>query len=748
MLYFGMLFVTLTMVFLMTMVGLRISDLLPARLRPVGRFYFSPLFGLAVFILIATLHGWLAPFHKGTPLLEALLLVLVAFSLEKKKKNLPFYFLFLFLFSILASTTVLFTILRFETYNSFNDTFTYLVHGQWLQEHPFSERVISSGFYPALTQISLYQNAGHRMGASFLLGWVQAAFGLTWSYYAYPAAILLPFIAGSLAVGGAIKLIVHRQRSISILIACAVAILPNGFTFGAVYGFYPQTFGLAFAVGGVILIGGLISQSLRQHQTNKLVINTIPISLIFSALALAYNDLLPFIGAATFAFIFVFIAFRFSEIKKVLLPLLILIVQVAVVINFEFIRIVRNFIRTLLGVAAGSHAIGWPVRWAPWEFIAHSFGFKSPIERVWLFRYEIFTMVVFAVVFSSLLYFLYLQFQKKLSIYLYLNSFVILVFIAGFFYFRYFVKPPHPAETGNTFLQFKLAKWAAPFCFIWLGTAFAYFSDRFRKLSKALTSFLIISILLSTVENYKVAEHITNNFLDETGYRHSAFSSLLHLRELTEGIDKNEVIYVNLGAIHHKLHQMVAYTLHDRKLAADYSDDGYIFGHLPPDQRSMPVEMADWIIEYIQPNQEKLMNLPRAGHLILKKRSDFLINFISTKEGYDREESGTDWWHWTSESLEFKYRILGDLKKVKLSFIYMPATENRDLNIIITSKNETKFAFKMKAGWNEFITPPINIEGSDFNVKFTSSEKPVRVSDQDPRMMSFLIKNLKVIGSE
>jgi hypothetical protein len=76
-------------------------------------------------------------------------------------------------FVIVVTIPVLAPAIRFNSFNSFNDTFTYLVHGQWLQEHAFKELARGSGFFPAETQVVLYQNAGHRMGASFFLGFVQ-----------------------------------------------------------------------------------------------------------------------------------------------------------------------------------------------------------------------------------------------------------------------------------------------------------------------------------------------------------------------------------------------------------------------------------------------------------------------------------------------------------------------------------------------------------------------------------------------
>jgi hypothetical protein len=741
MLYFGTLLVAQVMVFLIAVVGLRIADLLPPRLRPLGRFYFSPLFGLALFMLLATVHGWLAPFKSWMVLVEAFPLLFLALYLEKRKRILLPYLFTLALFSLVSSTTVLFPLLRFDAYNPFNDTFTYLVHGQWLQQHAFSTPAVPSGHYPALTQVAQYQGAGHRMGASFFLAWVQAAFGLKWSYYAYPAAVSLPLIAGSLAVGGAVQLVVPGQRLISILAAAAMATFFSGFAFGSVYGFFPQTFGLAFAVGGVALLGGLLAQSRRGYDLGKGFLNTLPVALIFAALALCYNDLLPFVVAGTGSFLVLLLIFSPSKMKEVLVPVLILVGETILLINFEFIRILQNFLHTVLGVGSGTHVIGWPVLWSPWEFLAHAFGFKSPVG--WWLGHETAIQAALALILVLLLLFLW-RFRNGSSHSLYLHLLVVLFLTLGFLYFRYFAKPPSPAETGHTFLQFKVAKWASPFCFVLMGATLAYGYKKFRRGAKIFPAFLLLCVLSAVGSNYRMAGQITDHFLGEVGYNRSAYSGLLHLRELVMNITSDAVIYLDLGAVHHKLRQMIAYVLMDRKLAANYSDDGYILGKLPPDQRVIPFTSAQWVIGYIQGKGGQTLQEPRAGNLILKKRPNYLITLLSVNGGYSRETEGDSWWHWTSHSLEFEYQVSGLLKNIQLRFVYMPATDDRDLQVIIKAKKESKVDIKMKGGWNEFTTPPIPIDDSRVTIRFVSPEKAIRISERDPRFMSFLIRNLEL----
>jgi hypothetical protein len=747
MLYFGTMLIMLVMLLVATIIGLRICDLFPFRLRPVSRYYFSPLLGLSALILIFTFYGWLAPFKTETSIGLVIPLVIASFFFERKKQTLPRYFLTIFVFAALAAIPVLSPLLRFDAYNPFNDTFTYLVHGQWLQTHPFSEPAVASGYYPALSQVALYQSAGHRMGASFMLAWAQAAFGLEWSYYAYPAVVSLPLVAGALAVGGGVKLIIRRQRSIAMLSACATAIMLNGFAFGALYGFFPQTFGLAFAAGGITLLGGLLTENLRQFDLKKTILHSIPVALLFAALTFSYNDILPFIVIAIIGCLFSLLLFlRGLDRKKiVLITALVLVAETAVLVNLEFVRIIRNLL-SAIGVTTGAHAIGWPVLWSPHEFLAHAFGFRSTIGDIWIFYYPSISLPIFITVLALLLYFLYQFLKKRSSVYLYLNMAAVLVFIAGFLYFRYFIAAPSPAETGHTFLQFKLAKWASPFCFVLLGAAFAYFSRGSRIASRAVHSFLILIILLGLVANLKLSSHSTNHFLDETGYRHSAFSSLVHLREIVKRLNSDQVIYLNLGAEYHKLRQMIAYILYDRKLASDYSDDGYILGKIPPGERNIPISSATWVIEKSRPSDIKSMSSPVVGNLVLRCSSQVRPRLISIAGGYARETDDNGWWNWTPGTLSYKFHVLGEPETIRLKFTYLPATEG-NVTILVKSEKETKLTLRMTGGWHEYISPPIQVDGSDVSITFKSDEKPVRISDNDPRLMSYLVKDIELIAS-
>ena len=70
--------------------------------------------------------------------------------------------------------------------------------------------------------------------------------------------------------------------------------------------------------------------------------------------------------------------------------------------------------------------------------------------------------------------------------------------------------------------------------------------------------------------------------------KHSPFNVFLDLRSRVANIPKDQVIYLGIPFDHHKIAQMVAYVLSDRKLAGKY-EDGYLRRFIPEGERNMPI---------------------------------------------------------------------------------------------------------------------------------------------------------------
>jgi hypothetical protein len=75
------------MIAMVVIVGRQITVLLPEELNQTYGFYLAPICGLAVFLQIAIIYGWLHPYHFSISLGLVLVLLAVALSLERDYKT-------------------------------------------------------------------------------------------------------------------------------------------------------------------------------------------------------------------------------------------------------------------------------------------------------------------------------------------------------------------------------------------------------------------------------------------------------------------------------------------------------------------------------------------------------------------------------------------------------------------------------------------------------------------------------------
>lgn len=762
MLYFGTILITLAMVLIVTTIGLPVCQLFPFKLRAIARGYFSPLLGLSVVILIAIANGWLSHFRQSVCVAVTVLLLLVSIRPGRLYRRMGRLLVTILCFAIIASLPILLPVRHYDAFNPFNDAFTYIEHGQWLQTHSFSERVVPSGYRPAETQVALYQHQGSRMGASFFLAWLQALFGLEWSYYAYLPAVLTPLIAGSLAVGGAVALILRKQRKVPRLIAVAMATTLNGWVFGASYGFFPQTFGLAFTIGSIALVstGAVVSLPRRAHprtrqpkhepaiDIGRASRESLPAALCLASLAHTYNDILAFVVVGTIAFFVLIGLFYHGHIRRLLLFVAAIAVETFLLVNYEFIRILRNFLHTVLGVGSGTVTLGWPVRWKVWEFAAHAIGLKSPDDNIWLFGFESLTLIALVLILGACMYAAFQGLRKRtLPVEVVLYILVLGVFVAGFLYFRYMVHGTHPAEIGHTFVQFKLSKWVSPLAFVLVGVTAGYYVERHRRFGQFVLTILLVCAPLGIFTNYLAGRINTVDFLNKTGYPRAGFSALLSLRQMVLTLPPDQVIYINPVDEMQKVREMIGYVLPDRKLASDYSDDGYLAGTLGPAEVTSRFEDSDWLLDFAPAGRTDQLAHARAGNLILFKRPAYLLTLRTVSDGYDRESDGIDWWYWSSGKLTFKFRSMGEAPASRLRFQYVPTALGRTMSMHVQSNHPMDLTFRMEGGQHTYISPPVDLSGPDVTVTLRSDGAPVRLSATDPRLAAFRIMDLEVVDS-
>ena len=735
------------LLFICVIVGRRVVDTLPNIIRLTIGYYVAPILGLAVLVLLTTLYGWVSPFKFSYSILSTLVLVTVALAYEKKRNQFIKSYIQLSLFSTLCALPVMAPMLLHGGYNPYTDIFTYLAQGQWLQSHSFAEKAIASGYYPTSTQVLIYQTGGIRMGGSFFLGFVQSLFALQWSYYAYIPTVSIGFVTGCLSIGGIIRQVVPVKKTVVLSLATLPCFLMTGFLFGAQWGFFPQTFGLAFLAGLSALFPYLVTVMFRNNYAWPcIVMYTFPAALCTAAFLFAYNEPFPIIIAAMGLFVLI-LACVFAKKKKMLLSLLIFyIVEVLILINYEAIRIAHNLIQTL-SVGNGA-VIGWPVLWCPMQFLAHAFGLKSPNSNhmfsadyfisVWIF--PIFFIFLCIVLFR----FIYAKPKRKLML-LFLVCFDF-IFLVLFVKFRYFIPNSSAAEIGYTFLQYKITKYAAPFSLALVGIFGAlvwFYKKKFRPLLICL--YLILLVFGLYFQCFIVSKNLTIPFLKEVRQRQSPFEQLLQLRSALSTIPKDEVVHLALGQEYSKLRQMVAYVLYDRQISSDYRDDVYL-GSIPMEERNRSPNDANWLVvmntkdAYLQGKMKEV-----GPFMVFQKPFNFVVR-EKTVGGYNTEfnEDGESW-NWVANAVDLYFINTGSSRKIKFGFKLRSYPDARLFHIELKDVSGTllaRYNVPMQSGEKLFESPWVET-GSDHLVLHVEADgKPVRLSKRDARETKFLIGNV------
>lgn len=737
------------LLFVCTSIGRRFVDLLPPVIRRTIGFYVAPILGLAFLLLIATLYGWVSPFKTSYSIAVTLGFVAVAMVLEREKQQLLLEYLQVLFFGTLCALPILAPMLLFDGYNPFTDIFTYLVQSQWLQSHSFSEKAIASGYYPALTQVVLYQVSGSRMGGSFFLGFVQSLFALKWSYDAFLSTVSVGFVAGCLSMGGIIRQVIPIRKIVVLALATISVFSMNGFVYGAEWGFYPQTMGLAFALGLAALYPYLTRVFINSDFSwFQIAQNMLPASICTAALLFAYNEPFPIFAGAMGLFIVIAALMYFNKIKAIAISFGFYVLEVFFLINYEAIRIGKNLYQTL-AISHGNASIGWPVLWTPLQFLAHSFGLKTPFAKgIHFVDYVISTWVfcVFLIVFCVMLYRFMRAHSKRNNTLIFLLC-VEFVLILSFLKFRYFSPNMSSIEVGHTFLQFKISKYAAPFSLtlagIWAAIVW-YYCKRYRVFLAYF--FALVMLLGLLLQCFGVSRALHQQFRTEMQQRRSPFEVLLQLRKAVSHIPGNEVIFIALGDVHSKLRQMVAYVLYDRKLASDYRDDGYILGRLPQDERVMSPQGANWLITYNANSNICPHNDQSIGPFTLQKAPFRYTTLLKHEGAFDMvSDAKGNTSSWVTNAVNFSFITRGPSHEVKYRFLFKNNAMPRKVLVQLkTASNDVilQDSRDLALGVTVFESAWLKTDAHRLILHVEADGAPAQISERDDRRAKFVITNL------
>jgi hypothetical protein len=738
--YLSTFVITWVLVLVADRLGMALLSLTPRRFRSYAKASYAPACGLGVLILLAAFLGWVGE-GFGKPL--ALAVALVIFVLCVTGRPIPYpaprRVALLVVFSLGCSFPWLYAIARYESFNAYNDAFTYLSQAQWLQTHSFREEVHPSGYHPALTQISVAQISRWPVGAPFLLAWVQAVFGASWSYLVYPAVTCFALVCLGLAIAGTLRLISRASWRFCLLGGMGAVTGLNGISFGSTHGFLLQTVGLAPAVGGLSLTGLYLASKVSWKYSGWR--HAAPPAVLLAATALTYHAILPFVAAAlllSFSLFLIRDSARRPELSAFLMRLLCLTCAFA---NLEIVRLARS-----LPVWATAGA-GTPVTWSPDRFLAHAAGFISgPWDLpVMLFGKAAPTYAVLGLMltlgFAGLLC---ISHRERIRVLVPALAFV-LVAAGGFMYYRYGRASPWGIGVGDTYRQFKLCSWSSPFVILLMAGGCLSLA-RARRWARAWIAVLIpVWVGGGVMWDCALSRTRTAVLREET--RCSApFRYYESVRDnvLARAAREDGIYLGGLGGAHHKHRQMLLYFLMDYRLLSDWSEDGYLAGQLPAAERVLPLASARWLLS--PPADGAICEEECVAPNLQLKLLGSQVRLVSVAGGYPQESDASGWWRWTADRLVFHYRVKGELPVwIRVRFMYLPAVRRRVVNLTLEDREpllQTKLV--MEPGWGSFSSAPMRLDAREFRIVFSSDDAAERISREDPRLLNFLVKNLSV----
>lgn len=744
------------LLFICLVVGRRIFYFCsPSMQRQLG-LYLAPGLGLAALLWLASLYGRMMPFHWAYSLSFTLLLVGLCLIYESKKQELWRHSLCVGLMALIASLPVLGPELLYAGYNPFTDIFTYLAQSQWLQWHAFSEKVVSVADHPALTQIALYQATGARMGGTFFLAFVQSLFHLTWSYDAYLSTVSLGVVVGCLFLGGIVRQVVPLKRPVILALALLPAISSNGFIYGAEWGFFPQTYGLAFALGLCACLPPLLRWVLcSQASLGQSMRFALPCALSAAAMLLAYNEPFPLFLGAMGLFMGLMILTDLNQSKVLFKISLILLIELILLMNTELVRLIHNVYQTLT-ISGGEVAIGWPVLWSPLRFLAFSFGITSYFNQPFIWWDDLASWIVMPILLVVLFYGLmcFVRHHPKRRMMLSLIGCFELVLWCFFIKFRYFSINNAPMAVGQTFLQFKVAKYVSPFSLslLAIGCAIVWFNC---KTSRRYLTFFYTAILALGLSYHLmgVSPQFTKHFLSSVQQNNAPFEVLLKLRQtVIQNIPKNEQIYLAIGPEDMKLRQFITYMLWDRSISGDFQDDVYLAGQLSQPKNHDNAKASAWLL-----SKDSLHHTPAVGFssppfLMMKQPSLYVIQ-DGQRGGYNTEINlKGEAFHWVKHAIEVQFSVQGGARSIALKCVLLPKGDNpRTFHVKLKTSSGHVLAEYTLANLTKTYaldTPwlPTGLK-KHFILQVEADGEPQKLGRHDDRQASFMISNVTLTAS-
>jgi len=731
---------------LATFLGRAVCVLLPAPFRGTGKFYLSPVLGLAALALLAGVLGHFVPLGNSVWVpLGITTLLLSAFCLERNIATAFQHALVVSLFGIACGASMLAPLYVYGGFDSSNDAFTYLAHAAWLQDHAFSEQIAADATTPFSSQIYLYQRTGLRMGASFLLGMLQALLNLRFAYDVYPSLALSAIASCCLSAGFPIaRLLRSIARPARLALLALPAFTAGGLVLGAAEGFLPQTLGLAFGAAVVFTSGPLLAwAATTRAEWRAQALAPLPLALLLASMVYAYPELAPFIGLAICLSV-CYAAIRYRRWRGLLIFCAVCVASAGLILNTELARAYAA-IRMQSGAVVGN-AVDWPAL----GFLAHALGlYGGDTEQPFPGGSRAAAMIPLGLLGISLCILGLARAWKSVRDGRLMPVMTLLAILAvAFAYFRYEIPSPFALGMGQSWSQYKLSEWMHPFAMSIAVAMVAGLKARSsRRFARALMGAFLVGLIIASSNGIRRVAPVSAHL----GAAADLSAYYIDFRKTVARVCAGTTrVYLALPVKDLKFRQMAALYLHDRAIASDWSDDPYVVNWLPAEEARAKLREGDCVVESAGARgwlAESTLIGPYqvgAGPLLGK------IDLGSVSGAHVRESDGISWWHWVAHEIDVKLNpqfIPSGVRKTRIKFEYATTTGQ---NLTLRVRGVEGQLLEIPLGANGF--PPVlfdevvEVPPSGLVELSIRSEAPgAPLSQSDQRLAAFIVRNLEVV---
>ena len=751
--HLGIALVTLFMV----AVGSPLVRFLPPRTQPAARAYLTPALGLAICLLPVTFWGWFGNGFRSTFFRLLVLGIFLAALAWQSRSGLRWWRPVPRLLLLVSICALPFTFCLWSggCFDPRNDAWTYLVQAQWLQHHAFARDVPTDSAFPAASQLYLTILSGTRAGAQFLLAAIQSALGLAWSHQAYPVLMGVAMGAGALTVGFGAALRWRHPRwlpGLGVLFAGAGL---NGFSMGAIFGFLPQTVGLACATMTLWAGGATMAQLPRLDGTRQILRASVPVALGFAATLYAYGECIPLVALALAAAVAYALVCNPPGDRKSIVAWASAAAGLSLVLVAPELPRFAHAMKVQTGAVVGS-AVDWPAV----EFLLHALGFRPgnwETSTSWLGG----TMVAAWVLMFLLLCAIALRARAQKTRrgarpadWLPIAGYLAISF-ALFIKFRYFTTNPFELGQGQSWNQFKLAGWStlpALGWLIYLGAAPPQSRPDSRIGLRLLGGVLVVGTMAGLLQARLRAPERTAGMVQETGIVKQPLEGLRKFfAEAGSKMGPGAAVRLALDDPGNTMQKLAAYFMMDRPVLATWRKDGDVFPYFKKWADPAQMDAAEWLMT------RDAWSLPGAvvsrGRFRLYATPELWLEPARVSGAYDQERSGEDWWHWIEQTVEFQLRTHLRNEQARSGAMKIRAqlaSTIPDQVVAVTLLDASgqiaaQQTIRLAGEFTELRLPAVPLDRlrGTWTLRFQAEKPAVALGPNDARRGAFLVRNLR-----